>query len=133
MFDTIKCKYPLPDPQLQDCDFQTKSLENLMDRYTITADGKLVWHMCKLVDVPEEERTAYAEYGNTPEWDTWKWIGSMRSVPVEDRILDDYHGDIYFGMFDPDKQKNGVHEWVEYQARFTDGQLQWIKRLENSQ
>jgi hypothetical protein len=42
LFDTIYCEYPLPDPRHQELDFQTKSLERLMDTYTITRDGRLV-------------------------------------------------------------------------------------------
>ena len=38
-FDTVYCKYPLPDPRHQDLAFQTKSLECLMDTYTINRDG----------------------------------------------------------------------------------------------
>ena len=44
LFDTIRCDYPLPDPRLQDVEFQTKSLDCAMQRYTITADGRLLRH-----------------------------------------------------------------------------------------
>ena len=44
LFDTIHCKYPLPDPRLQAEEFQTKDLECGMESYTITADGRLVRH-----------------------------------------------------------------------------------------
>lgn len=44
MFDTIRCKYPLPDARHQDLEFQTKDLECLLGEYTITRSGRLVWH-----------------------------------------------------------------------------------------
>jgi hypothetical protein len=46
MFDTVYCKYPLPDARDQDLEFQTKDLECLLDTYTIAEDGRLrrrVW------------------------------------------------------------------------------------------
>ncbi len=42
MFDTLRCKYPLPDKIVQTDSFQTKSLECLLDDYTITENGKLI-------------------------------------------------------------------------------------------
>lgn len=44
LFDTIHCKYPLPNPGHQDMEFQTKGLDCLLYRYTITSDGKLIRH-----------------------------------------------------------------------------------------
>ena len=44
LFDEVKCAYPLPDAEHQEREFQTKDLESLMDRYTITHDGRLVRH-----------------------------------------------------------------------------------------
>ena len=45
MFDTIHCEYPLPEPRHQDLEYQTKDLECLLARYTITSDGRLVLHV----------------------------------------------------------------------------------------
>lgn len=42
MFDTIRCRYPLPRPEHQDLEFQTKDLDSLLDHYLISADGRLV-------------------------------------------------------------------------------------------
>lgn len=49
MFDTIRCEYPLPHPEHQDIEFQTKDLDCVLDHYLITRDGRLVrkartWH-----------------------------------------------------------------------------------------
>jgi hypothetical protein len=47
MFDTFRCKYPLPwegdKPNISDVEFQTKSLECFLDNYEIRSDGTL-WH-----------------------------------------------------------------------------------------
>ena len=44
MFDELRCEYELPDKEVQDEVFQTKSLDRLMDDYTITREGKLILH-----------------------------------------------------------------------------------------
>lgn len=41
MFDDVRVKYPLPDPEMQRADFQTKDLACLGAVYTITKDGRL--------------------------------------------------------------------------------------------
>jgi hypothetical protein len=43
MFDNIQCEYPLPgEPKSPDRDFQTKDFDCYLDKYTITADGRLL-------------------------------------------------------------------------------------------
>jgi hypothetical protein len=42
LFDEVRSEYRLPDPDHQDLVFQTKDLENLLDRYVITKHGRLV-------------------------------------------------------------------------------------------
>jgi hypothetical protein len=44
LFDTVRCEYPLPVASHQDLEYQTKSLDSLMERYTITRDGRLIRH-----------------------------------------------------------------------------------------
>jgi hypothetical protein len=45
MFDHVTCELPMPDGrELARDSFQTKSLECLMDLYTITAAGRLIYH-----------------------------------------------------------------------------------------
>jgi hypothetical protein len=44
MFDELLCEYELPDKEVQDEVFQTKSLDRLMDNYTITREGKIILH-----------------------------------------------------------------------------------------
>jgi hypothetical protein len=43
MFNHVRCRYLLPDPEAQNLEFQTKSMEKLfLDNYEITADGQLM-------------------------------------------------------------------------------------------
>jgi hypothetical protein len=125
MFDELHCEFPLPDAAVQDEVFQTKSFERLLDRYTITGDGRLILHQVRYEEVPEEERPYYG----TPEWEQgglFRLCGSMRAVPVGDvEVL--FHGDIVFYTSLEDRPGR---QWFEYRARFTDGRLQWIRRVE---
>ena len=44
LFDTVHCEYPLPEARHQGLEFQTKNLECMLGRYTITRDGRLTRH-----------------------------------------------------------------------------------------
>ncbi len=100
MFDTIRCEYPLPDCKFQERSFQTKSLERLLDEYTITKRGRLILHM-------------------------------HRHYQTKTKDVDfEFHGDLRFYTSDGSRE-NGDFEWVEYKVRFTEGQLQWIKRVKS--
>jgi hypothetical protein len=126
MFDELKCEYPLPDAAVQEETFQTKSLNRVMDRYTITQEGRLILHKVRYEVVPEEER----EYYGTPEWDEKPFVrifGMLRSIPVGDVEIP-YHGDIAF-YTSTGSREEGDFEWFEYQARFTEGRLQSIRRV----
>ena len=127
MFDELKCDYPLPDAVVQEATFQTKSLECIMDSYTITQDGRLVLHRVRYEMVPEEARPFYG----TPEWEgsgLLQLIGSLKAVPMGDEEVP-YHGDVTF-YTSTGTWEAADYEWFEYQARFTEGRLQWIKRVE---
>jgi len=112
MFDHLKCDAPLPDDRLAvGCRCQTKSLFNSMVDFTITAQGRLVYH-----------RHTYEEDGET------KLLGRL-VIPRYKRIATEdidmlYHGDVLF--YGSKDQKT----WVDYVARFMEGQLQWIRPLE---
>ncbi|MCP9496842.1 MAG: hypothetical protein MSG64_20590 [Pyrinomonadaceae bacterium MAG19_C2-C3] len=126
MFDELRCEYPLPDAAVQDAVFQTKSFDRAMTCYTITADGRLVEHTARFVSVPEEERPYYGK----PEWESpvMRIAGSMKKVSTGDEEVP-YHRDVYF-YTSLSEQQTESFEWFEYQARFTEGRLQWIKRVE---
>jgi hypothetical protein len=108
MFDEIRVEQLLPgNTKITDEWYQTKSLENALSKYVITAKGELY-----------EER-----------WD-YKWItdeehmfkGYLKKIEGSYRreYLTDYHGDIMFykGM---EAISNKVLR--DYFARFTDGRL----------
>ena len=45
LFNHVRCRYRLPDPEANNFAFQTKSLpEQLLDDYEITEDGQLLHH-----------------------------------------------------------------------------------------
>lgn len=126
LYDELECEYPLPDGEVQDEIFQTKSLNRALERYTLTADGRLIWHRVRYEPVPEAERPYYG----TPEWDASplrRWFGAWRAVPVRE-VAVAYHGDIVFytGVGSP---RDEGYAWYEYRARFTEGRLQGIRRV----
>ena len=70
MFNNVRCRYHLPDPEAQDFDFQTKSLpEQLLDDYEITADGRLLHHA---YDARFED-DAGSPWGFYLHRDNWRW------------------------------------------------------------
>jgi hypothetical protein len=106
MFDEIRIEQILPgNTEITDEWYQTKSLENALAKYVITANGELY-----------EER-----WDN--EWITdegYMFKGHLQRIEGSYRreYLTDYHGDI---MFYKSMHSNNV--WRDYFARFTDGKL----------
>lgn len=106
MFDYIKCEVMLPDGTLtKDREFQTKSLDNLLATYVISAKGELYKEDWDYVWVDDDDRFLK---------------GYMKMVDGSYRreYLTDYHGDIIF--------YSGINEdgvWRNYFARFTNGKL----------
>ena len=99
MFDTLRCDYPLPDPEFQERTFHTNDLGCLLDHYRIDTDGRLRQIRRKL-HVPRDDR-------------------AVRQAPESEDTH--YHGDLRF-------YANTAKEQVEYQARFTHGVVEWIRR-----
>lgn len=125
MYDEIKCEYPLPHfRQLQDHVFQTKDTpEQYMFSYTITKYGRLV--MYRYVSV---EKEIIGDEGEK--------IKATIHTPEGDPIDQNIHGDIFFYTYlrGEELEKYGLNvddgkdgKWIEYKARFTEGNLQWIK------
>lgn len=112
MFDYLVVEVALPDgtpPQDNDTiterdKYQTKSMDNVMDTYVITAKGELYVERYEYdwIEAPESLLGGYAE-----------------TVPDSYRreYLTDYHGDLRFYTHIAEKT------WREYTARFTDGKL----------
>jgi hypothetical protein len=99
---------------------------------------------------PEEEMPYYG----TPEWERGgivRIFGMMREKSARDVVLDNFHGDIIFydtvnapngaifainfqegttSVFEADGTTTPIKRvMVYYKARFTDGWLQWIRRI----
>ncbi len=128
MFDEIHCKYLLPENPpdwVKNARFQTKDLENCLDEYTITAEGRLIHHCKQYEWVDDEEYPLRGYLKPVKEWD-------------EDT---EYHGDLLFYTSNIASSDGKGHYGVEagtderalsfdYKARFTDGQLQWIRLVQ---
>lgn len=108
MFDYVTCKAPLPRASMQHREFQTQSLENFMYSYIITEDGRLMLELREMVENAESPLGFYLE----------------KTGELEDT---EYHGDIVFCDFE--REHDSFSDLIEFRARFTDGQLQWIKEL----
>jgi hypothetical protein len=124
MFDTIRCYFPLPGApeEIQNSSFQTKSMENLLDNYTITYEGRLIHHSVEWYSVEEKDRPYY---GN-PEWDSnpiFRIFGSLGSKFLGD-IDTNYHGMLRIYTSD-----NDFKIWYEYELKFTDGTIVDVRRI----
>lgn len=102
LFDSIRCDYPLPDPRVQDAEFQTKDLGESRGRYTITKAGRLVRHQHSVDLITEKANT-----GRPADPRTGKDVG--------------YHGDIRIQAM---LTGSGA---VQYVVRFTHGTVEWIR------
>jgi hypothetical protein len=106
MFDDVYCEADLPPGHPEsERSFQTKSLGNSLDRFTITKEGRLILHSVRYES--SEERS----FG----------IPMMKSIPTGD-VDTEFHGDIQLVASVEDRL-------VEYVARFTHGALEWIRPL----
>lgn len=126
LFDTIYCNYPLPNikSDIYEKDFQTKSLDCVLNTYTITEEGRLIHHTYRYEEVPEEER----EYYGTSKWEEdgiHRLIGCIKSVPTGD-VDTNYNGEINFYTITEND------EWLEFNVIFYNGALKEIKRVERN-
>lgn len=123
LYDTIQCLYPLPCPEHQALEFQTKNLDCAMQAYTVTKPGRLIRHLREYEIVPEEDRPNWGK----PEWDTTfgPMLGMMRVVTETD-VDEQHHG--WMTIYSKDQ----ADQWVEYQLKFTDGWLVEVKGLSES-
>jgi len=101
LFDTLRCDYPLPDPEFQERTFHTLNFRCLLDHYCLGTDGRLRQIQRKLYN-PQGKPAACA-------------------AASEDT---GYHGDLRFHA------KTATQERIEYRARFTHGTVERIRRVE---
>jgi hypothetical protein len=91
-FDTLLCEYELPDKEVQNNEFKTKSFDCEFDNYLITKEGKILIRN-------SEDKESQADIK--------------------------FHGDVrFYTTAGKDNSK-----WYEYLARFTEGELKWIKKM----
>ncbi len=91
-FDTILCEYNLPDKEVQEKQFKTKSFDCEFDNYLISKEGRIL-------------------------------IKDKETNSIQADI--NFHGDVrFYTQAGKDNSK-----WYEYLARFTEGELKWIKRM----
>lgn len=102
-FDEVACDFPLPDGrEIAGRAFQTKSLWCGMDRFTITAAGRLIFH--------QFQYPASGDGGGRPR----------RPWHPSDIDLN-YHGDL--DLYGIDTAGRAAH----YVARFTHGSVEWVR------
>jgi hypothetical protein len=114
MFDYVKSEVPLPDGYTGE--LQSKSFNFVLTTILIRADGRLLIKDQKYESVPLSERPF-------PHHPRTRLVGSL---PVTDegwRDLD-FHGDFRFHGYD-----SSAKAQHDYLARFTHGQLEYIKTL----
>lgn len=140
LYDNIQIEHEVELPDLDDPPrggWQTKSFdEPCMRTYKITNDGRLLKEQIETEIVPEEERPEYDESIEGFETDMDRWFGMLERETVG---WDDteFHGIMTFYRSltvegnEPSLFQSGQErEWFEYQAKFTDGILESIKRLD---
>jgi hypothetical protein len=111
MFDKLECNMAMPGGREPGTLFQTKSLGCCMNRFTIIAEGRLIYHKRRLVSAPDREVRPGA---SVPKW---------QAVPVADIDIN-YHGDIQIYT----EGRDGAP--MDYVVRFTHGGVEWIKSFD---
>jgi hypothetical protein len=89
-------------------EFQTKNLFSISERFTITADGKLMRHHVRY----ESSSGNVHPLTGTP-------LPLLKAVPTGDSLFD-FHGDML--LYGASK---------DLVARFTHGQLEWLKSADD--
>jgi hypothetical protein len=125
MFDSVQCNYPLPlplevidiMPDPYDQEFQTKDLENLLEQYILSEDGKLL--------------RIQKQY----EWrdDDSAFLKGYMEVVSQEIVPSDFHGILNFYCYETihedessDKAKDVT---IDYLAKFTNGKIENIEIL----
>ena len=119
MFDFLRVQHALPSdlPPPSNAEFQTKDTDaQYLERYTITADGRLVHHAVRYEETPLDK----LPYPDRPI------IGSITRVPIGD-VEVSFHGDLEFCHYDCSTKAR----W-DYIARFTEGRCVriWLDEYE---
>lgn len=109
MFDEIRVEQILPGQyEITNTWYQTKSFDNSMSKYIISANNELYQERWEYEWVEDEK---YFLKGYIKKID-----GTYRR-----KYLTDFHGDVIFYSSKPELNTNRV--WRDYHARFTEGKL----------
>ena len=115
MFDYLRCKYPLPWPEVQHLEYQTKdTFAQGLDNYEIRADGSL-WH----------QECDYEDRSDPNAEGLEALIGAC--TRVNERWVRDYTtGEIRFYT----SLGKGIERWVEFSTYFVRGELRHLEVIE---
>lgn len=120
MFDYVRCEKPLPG-LTEKIKLQTKDMPDpSLETYTITSEGRLIYHSVKYEEVPLEERFFYKPGMDPTSLEAL--AGSIRVVPDGD-VDTNWHGHLNF------YGRDSTGNYHEFNAKFTDGQLVSIERI----
>jgi hypothetical protein len=128
MFDEITCKTPLPlneelkrlNVNWNEIVFQTKDLDNCLNKYTITEDGELIENIVeyKYTYYTEEEKKSNK---NLKAWDIVK---DQKIIKEYSKTIN-YHGTVVF--YDILEFSDVEDVWVDFKAYFVYGKLDKIE------
>ena len=125
MFDDLLVEVDLPDGYTGKA-FQTKDLDCTLSTYKITSDGKLVREVIDYETVPDDERPP--EPPADAHWlDKIRWLHTDKRETGRHWDVIEHHGYIFFYNYE---KIDGEMVWHEYRAKFTDGQLVNIEKIE---
>jgi len=135
MFDTIYVKKALPlnkelkalkDIKWEECDFQTKDLENTLATYEITKAGKLRYKDVEREWVDDEEAffKGYLKEVSS-KWVDTKHIGKVTFY--HNFSTNKSNVNIFSDTLDDETDLDGYDWWVEFDAEFVKGKLTEIK------
>lgn len=144
MYDSVVVEDGVDLPELENHPnqgWQTKDFEKSLNIYKINSDGRLLKEKYTMEYVEEEERPNYNEEigGFENEWE--KAFGMMQKESEGWEELD-FHGIFSFyqslQIKEPEKVEGDninvvvrePEEWFCYEAKFTDGELMNVKRIE---
>lgn len=122
MFDTVICECPLPDSPPEGIWWQTKDFDCPgMEDYKITTEGRLLHELVRYEDHsdPNAEGLARLRGMMTPIREGWEDLS--------------FHGVLNFYGYDHRQDGAAPYDpalWYEYNAKFTDGQLVSIERVQ---
>jgi len=115
MFDQIICRYPLPIPGANDLDYQTKSLDCVLDDLEIREDGSLWKEHYDVEDHSDPKANGIASV-----------FGSMARVNLRWEP-EPYTGEICFHT-SLGKDHSG---WIDFSAWFADGKIKEVSVLQH--